>query len=186
MRLVEQPVVGFDNGITLTFKVPISAREELKTVFDTIEKFNAENEYVLTFERRKRTRTLDANSYMWVLCDKIAKVVKTTKEEVYRRAIREAGVFSDVAVQDGEPCAELISSWGSNGIGYFAELFDTPLLDKDGGKMKRVRLYKGSHTYSSIELSSVIDYLIDDAKALGIQTMTDREIKELYSWQNHQ
>ena len=34
-----------------------------------------------------KKRSLDANSYMWVLCGKIADAVGITKEEVYRRNI---------------------------------------------------------------------------------------------------
>lgn len=179
MKLVERPEVGFDNGFVLTLKFPLTAREELEAIVDTFNDYSPETEYVLSFSKARKPRSLDANAYMWVLCDKIADKLNITKQEVYRMGIRAVGVFSDVAVQDGEPCAELISSWGSNGIGYFAELFETPLLDKDGGKMKRVRLYKGSHNYNQKELSRVIDYIVKEAKSLGIQVKSDEQIREL-------
>ena len=185
MRLVRKPQVSFDDGITLTFKLPISAREELKPTLESISEFSVENDYILTFSKARKSRSLDANAYMWVLCDKIAKVIKSTKEEVYRRAIKEVGVFSDVAVQEGEPCATLVSSWGSNGIGYFSEVFDSTLTDSHGGKMKRVRLYEGSHHYDSVSMARVIDWVVEEAKSLNIEVMSDTQIKELEaSWKH--
>lgn len=175
--------VGFDRDIVITLKIPLKEREELKPILSTIETFSPEIDYVLSLARAKKPRSMDANAYMWVLCDKIASVVKSTKEEIYRKAIKEVGVFADVAVQEGEACAELISSWGSNGIGYFSEMFNSSLFDKNGKPMKRVRLYKGSHTYTQPELSRVIDSLVDEAKALNIETLTPNQIKELEeSW----
>ena len=179
----EDIAVGFDDGITITFKLPISAREEVEPILGAIEKFNPEQDYNLSLTRASKKRSMDANAYMWVLCDKIAQVIKVTKEEVYRRAIREAGVFEDVVVLEGEPCAFLISTWGNNGIGFFAEPFETELTALNGKPMKRVRLYKGSHDYTQAQLSRVIDWVVEEAKALEIPTMTEDKIKEMEaSW----
>lgn len=179
MRLVSRPEVGFDEGITITLRLPITAREEIRPILDVIENFSPEEDYVLSLSKAKKPRSMNANSYMWVLCDKIADVTRTTKEEVYRKAIREVGVFNDVAVQEGEACQMLVKSWGGNGIGYFAEVFNSLLHDKEGRPMKRVRLYEGSHKYNSKEMSRCIDYIIDEAKNLGIETMTPNQIEEL-------
>ena len=121
---------------------------------------------------------MDANSYMWVLCDKIAKIIHTTKEEVYRKAIREVGVFDDVGVLE-EAVASLVDTWGKNGIGFFSEIFDTELTALNGKRMKKVRLYKGSHHYSQPELSRLIDFIVEEAKGLNIETLTAEKIKEL-------
>lgn len=176
---IDEVYLSFDGGIVLNLKMPLSARKELEPIIDTIDTFNPELDYVLSLKKATKPRSLTANAYMWVLCDQIARVVKTTKEEVYRKAIKEVGVFSDVGVQAGEPCAELVKAWGSNGIGYFSEMFDSALTDKDGNKMKRVRLYVGSHNYSSKDISRLIDYVVDEAKNLGLETMTPKQIEEL-------
>ena len=185
MRVLSRPEIGFSNGITITFRFPLSEREALKPLIEIIENYDEKKEYELTFDKTKKKRSMDANAYMWVLCDKIAKVIRSTKEEVYRKAIREVGVFSDIAVQEGEPCEHLIQTWNKWGIGYFAEMFDSKLIDKKGNPMKRVRLYQGSHEYSQEELSPVIDYIVEEAKNLNIEVLSDRKIKELEaSWKN--
>ena len=178
MKLTEKPIVGFDNGIAITFKFPLEAKEELQATFDTIDNFSDEQDYNLSFTKAKKPRSMDANAYMWVLCDKIAKVIRATKEEVYRDAIKHTGVFSDVAVQS-EACQTLVKSWGSNGIGYFSEIFDSGLVDKDGNPMKRVRLYEGSHNYDSVAMARVVDYVVDLAKTLNIQVLSQDKVKEL-------
>ena len=128
-------------------------------------------------------RSKDANAYMWVLADQIADAINSTKEAVYRKAIKEVGVFSDVAVQKGKPLGDLLSSWSSNGIGWFAEVFDSGLSDSSGEAMKRVRLYKGSHLYDTKQMSRLIDYIVQEAKDLGIETTTPDELERMKtSW----
>ena len=90
--------IGFDTDIIITIKVPLTERESLTDLLEEASRLDKEQEYTLIFEKTKKSRSQNANSYLWVLCDKIARVVRTTKEEVYRKAIREVGVFNDVAV----------------------------------------------------------------------------------------
>lgn len=185
MNLIERPSVEFDNGIVITFRIPLTEKEELKSTLESIENFDLKTDYTLSFTKTKKHRSMDANSYMWVLCDKIAKVIQNTKEEVYRDAIRHVGVFSDVAVQAGLPCKALVNSWGGNGIGYFAEVFSSTLRDKDGNPMNRVRLYEGSHGYDSVAMARLVDYVVEQAKNLDIETLTENKIRELESsWNN--
>ena len=116
---------------------------------------------------------------MWVLCEQIAQAIDSTREEVYMRAIRQVGTFSDVAVQTGQPMANLLSTWNKQGIGWFADVFESDLTDARGGKMKRVRLYKGSSRYNSYQMSRLVDYIVEEAKNLGITTETPEEIERI-------
>lgn len=127
--------------------------------------------YVLTVEKRRK-RSLNANNYMWQLCDKIAMVIKTTKEDVYRHAIREVGAWFDTSC-DADKSDDLCRAWETNGVGWFAE----PILM--GQRIASIRLYKGSSVYDSTEMSRLIDYIVEEAKGLGIETMTPDEILKL-------
>ena len=40
-------------------------------------------------KEHKEKRSLDANAYCWILCKKIADKLHITKEEVYRKNIKE-------------------------------------------------------------------------------------------------
>lgn len=127
--------------------------------------------YVLSVKKQKK-KSLNANNYMWQLCDKIAQRIKTSKEDVYRHAIREVGAWFDTSC-DADKSDELCKAWESNGVGWFAE----PILM--GQRIASIRLYKGSSVYNGTELSRVIDYIVEEAKELGIETMTPNEILKL-------
>lgn len=134
---------------------------------------NREKPLRVKFEVVRPKRSLDANAYMWVLCDKIADAVHITKEEVYRKAIRQVGVWHDGAfVQRDVP--QIIRMWSSNGIGWFVDVFDSRL-----GGCRKLRLYHGSSLYDSKQMSRLIDYVVDEAKELGIDTATPDEIARL-------
>lgn len=183
MRIIEA-TASVDNGIVLTFKMPLSEGKSVEPMIALINEFNPSIDYNLAFSKTSKKRSNNANAYMWVLCDKIAQVIRSTKEEVYRRAIREVGVFHDYVSPKGEPCAALVEIWSKNGIGWFAEMFNSKITDINGKQLVRVRLYHGSHTYNQKEMSRLIDWVVDEAKNLGIETMTDKELLELKErWQ---
>ena len=127
--------------------------------------------YTLSLKKTKK-RSLNANNYMWQLCDKIAYKIKSTKEDVYRHAVREVGAWFDTSC-DADKADELCKAWETNGVGWFAE----PILM--GNRIASIRLYKGSSVYHSTEMNRLVDYIVEEAKGLGIDTMTPDEIKHL-------
>lgn len=127
--------------------------------------------YTLTVKKTKK-RSLNANNYMWQLCDKIAYKIKATKEDVYRHAVREVGAWFDTSC-DADRADELVKAWETNGVGWFAE----PILM--GNRIASIRLYKGSSVYDTTEMHRLVDYVVEEAKELGIETMTPDEIKRL-------
>lgn len=163
----------------LTIACDTGQNRTIEELINNMGKFNPENKYDIRIERKRQKRSKDANAYMWILADKIASAIRDTKENVYRDAVRQVGVFSDVAVQTGEPMTELISTWSEKGIGWFAEWFDTSIKDAGGREMKRVRLYKGSSTYDTKQMSRLLDYIIIEAKDLGIETETPEELEKI-------
>ena len=41
--------------------------------------------YEFVLRKKKKAKSLTANAYMWVLCDEIARVLQSTKDEVYKK-----------------------------------------------------------------------------------------------------
>ncbi len=119
----------------------------------------------------RHKRSLDANSYCWVVCQKIAEAIRATKEEVYRKAIREVGQFEIVPIK-AEAVERWIECWNSKGIGWFSEIMEDSKLTG----YKKVISYYGSSVYNSLEMSALIDYIVQDAKELGIEVMTPDEL----------
>jgi len=127
-------------------------------------------DYEITRKRKKRS--LDANAYSWVLIDKIAETLRYSKEEVYRRAVREYGV-SDVYCCKPEAAPILIRAH-QGGLGFQYETFESKIQG-----CINVRLYFGQSCYDTRQMSVFIDGLVQDAKSIGIETLTDRELSLL-------
>lgn len=124
----------------------------------------------VTLGPKRRKRSLDANAYLWVLCDQIAKAIRSTKEEVYRAAIKRVGVVDVIPMRE-DAAAEWCRRWRSRGIGWVVETADAGL-----GGWVEVLAYWGSSTYSTSEMSRLLDDVIEEAKGLGIETATPEQL----------
>lgn len=121
-----------------------------------------------------KRRSLDANAYAWVLIGKIAGAVRLTTEEVYRREIREIGEVYDVVCVQNVALDRLVQNWEEKGLGWQAE----PFPSKTPG-CTNVRLFYGSSVYDTRQMSILIDRLVQEAQALDIETLSDRELSLL-------
>lgn len=137
-------------------------------------------EYEINICKPRKKRSLTANAYCWILCQKIAERLTiggtyTSKEDVYRKAIKDCGHFTPVPVRhDIVPI--FCRNWEHNGIGWVTE---------DMGPCKRTKgyeliaLYHGSSVYNAEEMARLIDCLVDDAKQIGVETRPQWEVDAL-------
>lgn len=166
-----------DGDAELIFRIPAAQRGELMQGIDRLLSSGVNN-LSIKAGKKKRKRSLDANDYLWVLCTKVAEKLQdgktmVTKEDVYRRHIRSVGVYTALAVQENAVEA-FTDAWRKNGTGWLAEVVDSTL---DG--CKKVFAYHGSSTYTSTEMSRLIDSVLEDCRALGIETMPPVELESL-------
>ena len=121
----------------------------------------------------KARRSLDANAYCWVLCQKLAEKIGGTKEDIYKEAIRKAGQFDFVAVTDSAT-EQFLKAWQSKGLGWYAEALESKI---DG--CKKIMVYYGSSVYTSKEMAHLIDYIVSECKDSGIDTATPEELSRM-------
>ena len=164
-------MTAFINGVPREgIFIPIPSGTELK-----------ENiKYKIEIKRPSKTRSLDANSYCWLLCQKIAEVVSNdgtyiSKEDVYRRAIQNSGEFVDMAVTNNA-VDKTIKAWESNGLGWLTENLGAARNLKHCTKL---RCYYGSHVYDTKQMARLIDCLVDECMQLSIQTRSQEDINSL-------
>jgi hypothetical protein len=117
----------------------------------------------------KPKRSCEANRYMWTLCEKIAENQGVTKEEVYRKNVREVGVFTTLTLA-ATAYDKFSDEWKRRGIGWFIDLIGT------NGPYVDIFAYYGSSTYDTKQMSRLIKSIIEDAQALGIPTETPAEL----------
>lgn len=126
-------------------------------------------------EKHINKRSNTANGYLWALITEIAKVIEADPIEVYRECIRRAGVvkvFDNIPPDKIDNAIRLMSDHKGRGTGNFAEVVDV------GGKPV-VAVYFGSSCYNAKEFSRLLTEVIDEAKELGIDTITPSEIERL-------
>ena len=136
-------------------------------------KLDRTKEYKAIIKENKRKRSLDANSYCWVLCQLLAEKLGIAKEEVYREHIKEVGPFEVVPVKN-EAVKRFIEAWGHNGLGWVCETTTSKL---DG--YTNVFTYYGSSTYNTKEMSLLINNLIQDCEEQDIPTLREEELEEM-------
>lgn len=141
----------------------------------------AEKSYVAELKRYRQKRSLDANAYCWVLCQKLAEVLGLTKEEIYLEHIKAIGQFEIVPVKE-ETVEKFVAAWSKNGIGWPAEVLDDSKLPG----YKRVAAYYGSSTYNTEEMSWLLRNIIQDCKDQGIETLTPEELARMEADWNEQ
>lgn len=152
--------IDTDGGVWLCLKVmePAQARGFVLDKKDRL--------YDCEIKKHREKRSLDANAYCWVLIDKLAQATGIPKTEIYRRAIKEIGGVSSVVCVQERAADRLEKGWGCNGIGWFSERSESRLQG-----CVNVTLYYGSSTYDTHQMSRLIDHIVEDCRALGIETL---------------
>ena len=128
-------------------------------------------------EEHKEKRSLNANSYCWLLCTKIADKLTNgfnplTKEDVYVKMLKSYGQSLKIpVVKNTKP------------DGYF-KYYDYDGRSVLNGKVADWYIvYKGSSEYNSYEMSVLINGIVHECQNLGIETKSKEEIKSLIeSW----
>lgn len=136
-----------------------------------------EKELEITLKKAVRKRSLNANAYAWTLIGKIANALQTSKEDVYRQFINERGIYR-VITMDNNAVNTFIKIWTQNGIGWICETSKSRL---EG--FTDVIAYYGTSSYNTKQMAVFIDYVVEEARNLGIETLTAHEIESLKnSW----
>ena len=121
-------------------------------------------------KRKRKKRSLDANAYAWVLIDKISAMTGVSKIEVYQQALQNIGGVSDLVCVSQNAFNRLKTGWEHKGLGW--QCIGEP--SKLPGCVNATLIY-GSSVFDTAQMARLIDQLVQDAQALGIDTLTDRE-----------
>lgn len=151
---------------------------DLKYQRDLMHKYDGK-EITVEIKTKRAGRSLDANAYCWVLCDKIAatKGLLMKKLDVYRQAIRDYGV-SEVLMMSEEAAPKFKASWESE-EGRYGKVCDILGGSPANPGYVWVKAYYGSSDYNTKEMSVLLDGIIADAQELGIQTETPDQIAKM-------
>lgn len=158
----------------------IFPRAAVHSVLNGLDKIQCDlsPELQIRITKKKKRRSMSANDYLWVLCTKIAETLQDngtiiTKEDVYRKHIKEVGAYEPLAIRESA-VERFCQSWGYNGTGWFCEIVDSSLP-----KCKKIFAYYGSSTYDSQQMNRLINSVLEDCISLGVDTMPQAELDSL-------
>ena len=175
---IEKILVKINNEMTATLEITIPPEQRFKAMEFFSEAKSNSKKLVVEIKEKKIKRSLEANNYCWLLCEEIAKAIGSTKEEVYRKNIREVGVFEILCIKN-ENVNRWRENWAGFGIGNITEI----LGDSKFKGYTNVITYYGSSTYDTKEMARLIDSIVTEAHEIGLETMQDEELKSLVeSW----
>ena len=133
-------------------------------------------EVIVNISTKKKKRSLDSNAYFWVLCQKIAEALKTSKDEVYLQMLEQYGQF-DVMIVKPWAAERIMKEWRT------ARIIGEVNVDGEAGT--QIMCFYGSSTYDQKEMSVLIDGVVSEAKELGIETLTPDELARMKErWTN--
>ena len=141
--------------------------------------YNQDKDQEFEIKEIKRKRNLNCNAYAWVLIGQIADLIGRTKEDVYRDYIKNKGIYRIITIgTKAVPTFEKL--WNERGLGWICEAMDTKI---EG--LTDVIAYYGTSSYNTKQMANFVDYIVQEAKQLGIPTKEDIEIERMVQeWQN--
>lgn len=154
---------------------------------NNIAKLSPEIAYTIEIKKVGKKRSLNANAYCWVLCQKIA--CELSKEQyisdisVYRKAIMESKPRTEHIMLRDDGVDDFIKGWTNNHIGRMA-IKEGPVIH-NGKHYTVVRVYYGSSDLTVSEMSRLIEALRAECDALGIALEPPDYVKALLDdWGN--
>lgn len=134
-----------------------------------------EGDVRVTIKKWREKRSLDANSYLWVLLEKMALELDTTKEELYEQFLQKDGLldmdengFITVTMRADIDPKHLPGHW---------RLYQTT---DEWNVFRRIR---GTSEYDTKEMAWFIDRVIEAAKEIGVEVATPDELEKIKSYE---
>jgi len=124
---------------------------------------------------QKKKRSLDSNSYLWILVTKLANVLRTSKDELYIEMLKKYGQREKELISVVADGTEMIFKALRNHCTVIGE------KELNGKLFKHIAILRGSSNYNSLEMTILIDGVVSDCKEQGIETLTPSQIAELNS-----
>lgn len=162
----------FDGKLYLWVEAPDSMKDVIQ---EFILGLDNDKTYDVSVKPRRKKRSLDSNSYYWVLAGKLSAKLKIPPVEIYRQHIQDIGDNYEIIPIKDDAVEKFSQAWGHNGIGWVTNVIGKSKLPG----YTNIMAYYGSSTYDSSSMSALLDLMISDCKEQGIDTITPGEKERL-------
>lgn len=140
--------------------------------------FDLTKDYVCEIKLYRMARSLDANAYFHVLCDKLRQKLGISMAQCKNELITSYGQIEYFG--EGEAVVYKTNAPPE----YIRELETVHMKlvkasEEDEREVFFYRVYRGSHTYDTAEMSRLIEGTINECREQGIDTATPDELKQM-------
>lgn len=128
--------------------------------------------YDLAIKEHRKKRSLDANAMAWKLLGELSAVMRIPPEEIYRDYIRDVGDNYEIVPVKKDHIKDWDRIWCAGHHGRSTV---------DMGECRTIpgyhsiKSYIGSSDYDTVQMSRLLELIIQDCKQVGIETLSERE-----------
>lgn len=133
-------------------------------------------------EKHREKRSLDANSYYWLLCSRLAETMDVTKPFAHNYLLRRYGQIEMIggkAVYIVIPDTDEAKNKVDEEQLYHLKPTSQIKAGKDGMMYRTYMMLKGSSAYDTKEMSVLIDGLVNECRDAGIETLPPEELERM-------
>ena len=170
-RLINMTRDVFSGRLNVTFQIDTEPIDEL----NGLAKLDALD---ITAKQHRKKRSLTANAYFHVLVGKIADTLSISKTRCKNILIGRYG--QQDFLEEGSPVI-LKTNIGVDKMLEQEFLHCAPCgcKSENGTEVVFYKVFRGSHTYDTKEMSVLIDGTVQEAKDLGIETLPLAELERM-------
>lgn len=140
---------------------------------------DGDKQKVWDIEPHREKRSLDSNAYFHVLCDKLRLKLGMSMARCKNHLIADYGQIEYI---DGEPM--IYKTNAPEELMMELEFIHTKcvkIAEENGRDVYFYRVYRGSHTYNSAEMTQLIKGTVEECQQQGIETATPAELAHMAS-----
>ena len=149
----------------------INERESAEVLYDEL---NQCEKLDIGIKKWRKKRSLDANSYFWVLCGELSAKLSISPETIYREMVRDIGGNYEIIPVRADAVTRFCEAWSHNGLGWITDTFPSKLKG-----YTNVMAYYGSSTYDTAQMHRLLDVMIAECREHGVETKPKEEIESL-------
>lgn len=160
---------GMDGRVRLLFEAQSDFLDEAYTLL-------GEDVLSLKIAKYKARRSLDANSYYWVTLTKLARLLKTSNAELHNLMLARYGqpwIVGEALHLAMLPDDDETEALVKKSVEYHLRPTSQVKEMKEGKMYRTYITMRGSSTYNTEEMATLIDGLVSECKEAG---MTDADI----------
>lgn len=154
---MKEPSFDMNGNVTAIFTVNrefLVAYEELKGC----------DKLTLEIKKYRAKRSLDANSYLWVLLEKLSCKLSIPRWELYLESLKKYGSFEYIPLREkdiylAQSVHRIVIDRGAQTV--------TDLQGREE-ELHVLQCWKGSSKYNSLEMSRLIKGILEDCREAGI------------------